>query len=267
MTVASLRKLHLLRHSPAENILKFIYECIPRNLNTHEIVVIFLRNCREWLKKIISSCVGCALNGNRTALTHSVPTLCPAFHIGMLDICVLNSKSQLCCLVIVDLGSGIPAIQVIDAQPPDARSVLIAYVVGWAARRGAHRELIADRDGIFRAFKFIRLIEQLGAKKPTTGAGHHESMAQAERLIRTIQYSIDRHRDNASDSIKPITQSGHFSCQCWKTVFGTSLKELRKPHPVHANLGDPHICFAQHSQTHQPPLRRNTTRIRTFFRG
>ena len=109
--------------------------------------------------------------------------------------------------MIIDLGSGIPAIQVIDAQSPDARSVFVAYVVGWAARRGAHKEVITDRDGIFRSFKFIRWMEQLGAKKSTTGAGHHESLAQAERLIRTIRYSIDRHRDNSSDSIKPADQS------------------------------------------------------------
>ena len=93
--------------------------------------------------------------------------------------------------MIVDLGSGIPAVEIMDSQPPDARSAFIAYVVGWAAQRGAHRELITDRGGIFRAFAFIRFIEQLGAKKATTGAESHESFAQAERLIRTIRYSID----------------------------------------------------------------------------
>ncbi len=203
LTVSQLRKLHLLRHSPCEQIMKFLYECVPQFLSTHPLVLKFFRNCREWLNTIIAACVGCSLNGSRTAIQRAIPSLCPAFHIAMLGICVLDSSKELCCIVIVDLGSGIPAVQIIESQPPDSRSAFIASVVGWAAQRGAHRELITDRDGLFRAFNFLRLIEQLGAKMATTGAGSHESLAQAERLIRTIRWTIDRHRDNASDSVKP----------------------------------------------------------------
>ena len=203
ITVSQLRKLHLLRHSPCEQIMKFLYECVPKFLSTHPLVLKFFRNCREWLNTIIAACVGCSLNGSRTAIQRAIPSLCPAFHIAMLDICVLDSSKELCCIVIVDLGSGIPAVQIIETQPPNSQSAFIAYVVGWASQRGAHRELITDRDGLFRAFNFLRLIEQLGAKKATTGAGSHESLAQAERLIRTIRWTIDRHRDNASDSVKP----------------------------------------------------------------
>ena len=206
--ISALRRLHLLRHSPMLQIIKFVRECIPLNLRNSPISEKFLKNCTFWLDKIEKSCVGCALNGTRNANKMAVPRSIRAFAVAMLDIMCLDHSEQLCALAIIDLGSSIPALQLIESTPPTSESVFQSYVEGWAARRGVHQEVICDRDGIFRSFKFLKLLERLGIGKSTTGAGSHESLAQAERLIRTFRWAIDRHRDGRSGSeVQPKTKS------------------------------------------------------------
>ena len=41
ITVSQLRKLHLLRHSPTDQIMKFLYECVPKFLSAHPLVLNF----------------------------------------------------------------------------------------------------------------------------------------------------------------------------------------------------------------------------------
>ena len=215
------KRLHLLKHSTAEKMVKFITATIPLKAKRQapKSVNRFIDVLSEFSKFVVKNCVGCTLNMKKVSRPIGLSVIAP-FSVAMVDTMCLNYQKKIYALVVADLGTGVCFAFVIrdrDEKPPDAKSCFITYLTRWAAMFGPHRKVVADRDSIFYGKGALELWEQLGIERETGASYAHFSMGSVERKIGIMRWSTDRIRDSPNS---PNTVEG------WDIVMATISNQL-----------------------------------------
>ena len=195
-----IRRLHLLRHAPAEKIREFIYAALPLKAKSRD-----AKACKQFCdmvkavaEKVIAQCIGCQCNSKKIRRPIGMSVVAP-FAIGMVDTMCLNYDEKWYALVVADIGSGVSwAFPIRERFPPDGNAVFSTYVTRWASLWGPHGKVVADRESIFANPSAIALWESLGITRETVASYAHFSMGGVERKIGVLRYSIDRIRDSGA---------------------------------------------------------------------
>ena len=210
-----LRKMHLLRHSPAQKMVDFVRKAIPpnamRRIGSFPLIRTFLDNVFRLSESICKKCVGCVCNGKEISRPIGLSVV-PPFSTGMIDTMTLDYDQKWYALVVVDIGTGMCwAFPIRGRCPPDGLACYSTYVSRYAAHYGPHKLIVADRDMIFSGTETILLWQQLGVERETTGAYAHFSLGSVERRIQMYRWAVDRIRVESP----PQTLDG------WEIVLST----------------------------------------------
>ena len=196
INAGTLRKMHLLRHSPPPKMLDFVKKAIPpsalRKQGSYPLVKAFLESVLRLSEAICKKCVGCICNGKEISRPIGLSVV-PPFSTGMVDTMTLDYDKKLYALVVADLGTGMCwAFPIRGRCPPDGLACYSTYISRYAAHYGPHKLIVADRDMIFSGTDTILLWQQLGVERETTGAYAHFSLGSVERRIQMYRWAIDR---------------------------------------------------------------------------
>ena len=210
-----LRKMHLLRHSPAQKMVDFVRKAIPppamKKIGSFPLIKAFLENVSRLSESICKKCVGCVCNGKEVSRPVGLSVV-PPFSTGMVDTMTLDYDQKWYALVVADIGTGMCwAFPIRGRCPPDGLACYSTYVSRYAAHYGPHKLIVADRDMIFSGTDTILLWQQLGVERETTGAYAHFSLGSVERRIQMYRWALDRIRVESP----PQTLDG------WEIVLST----------------------------------------------
>ena len=187
-------RFHRWRHAPASRMIKFFISCTPPEARETPEYAVWKKALQFWCEKVVKSCSGCQMNSRRFSRPVAIPRVWDLHECGMMDLMVLDSRTHTCCLVVVDLCTGQPALKLVRSHPPNSQTVFAAYVERWASVRGPHNALVVDRDGIFKSKASATYFEHL--KIATDAVSSKEQLSQAERTIQTVRFTLDRTRDS-----------------------------------------------------------------------
>ena len=215
ITSGLIRRLHMMRHSPAAKIVHFIRTAVParamQKQGSYPAVKDFLRNVQIFAEHVVKKCIGCTLNGTEVHRPISLSVV-PPFAIGMVDTMCLDYSQRWYALVVSDLGTGMCwAYPITGRYPPDGPAVFATYITDYAAAYGPHKVVVTDRDAIFSGNEATLLWQQLGVERDSTGSFAHFSLGAVERKIGMFRWAIDRIR----------VETPPRTMQAWKVVLST----------------------------------------------
>ena len=214
-----LKRIHLLRHQPAERMIRFIETCIPpkalRQAGSRPEVKRFRDAVEHYSKFVVKNCLGCILNGKKISRPIGI-SIVPPFKVGMLDTFVLDYRNKWYALVVCDLGTGMcwayPIREALSSEgAPTGKSCYVTYITRYACIFGPHKQIVTDSDSIFTGKEVTQLWQQLGVEKESVAAYAHFSMGSAERMIQMFRWAIDRIR----------VESPPTSWTAWEIVLST----------------------------------------------
>ena len=211
-----LRKLHAIRHTPAEKMMSFLMQAMPmraRQRSSSGVVKKWIAVAKSFCETVVKRCMGCGLSSRGHAISRPIGlSTLPAFYAAMIDCFCLNHANQWYALMICDLGTGGAwAFVIRDAHPPTAAAVYVTYLTRYAVYYGCHRKVIGDVDSIIAGPTATKLWEELGIERDSASSFAHSTMGSVERKIGVYRWSIDR---ISVDS--PPT-----SLQGWEVVLST----------------------------------------------
>ena len=192
-----LRKLHAIRHTPADKMLAFLMEAMPlhaRQRSSSGLVKKWIAVAKSFCETVVRRCMGCGLSSRGNAISRPIGlSIIPAFYAAMIDCFCLNHSQQWYALMVCDLGTGGAwAFVIRDAFPPTAAAVYVTYLTRYAVYYGCHRKVIGDVDSIIAGPSATKLWEELGIERDSASSFAHSTMGSVERKIGVYRWSIDR---------------------------------------------------------------------------